>query len=262
MDSLWKLWLGAGVLVAIVHVATVDGPDARLLTFLAVGIASCAVVLTSVIRLRPQQPLPWVLGALGMLSFVLGDLAYRWLESANEFPPFPSIADVFYLMSYPLLGFAIVGVGYRAGNARHGAALAGAFAVGLVASMRVWMAFVDDTFGYGMTSSALVVALAYPALSIGVLMAASYVLLAANGAPVRTVLLAAAGLSMFVADMFYNVALNNGSFAVGGAEDFFWLLSYVLVGAGAMAPVAAGTSEARPWAETTSHRDQPVPATA
>ena len=49
----------------------------------------------------------WYLLSIALLANVLGDLTWAILENVLEEPPFPSIADAFYLAYYPLLMIAI-----------------------------------------------------------------------------------------------------------------------------------------------------------
>src|SRR5687767_7837807 len=43
----------------------------------------------------------WI--ALSVLAYALGDITWTILELGLSEPPFPSLADVFYLLNYPLL---------------------------------------------------------------------------------------------------------------------------------------------------------------
>ncbi len=53
---------------------------------------------------RPAQRAPWIWFACGLGSFLVADVCYYVLELVSkDGPPFPSIADVFYLAMYPLV---------------------------------------------------------------------------------------------------------------------------------------------------------------
>src|SRR5688572_7438824 len=45
----------------------------------------------------------WGMIALSALAFALGDTVWAALELVLNEPPFPSLADVFYLLNYPFL---------------------------------------------------------------------------------------------------------------------------------------------------------------
>ncbi len=56
---------------------------------------------------NPVRP-AWTLLAAGLLSNFLGQALLARYQLAGEPSPFPSVADVFYLLAYPLIGAALV----------------------------------------------------------------------------------------------------------------------------------------------------------
>ena len=50
---------------------------------------------------RPGERLAWLIIALGMLSFAVGDIYYTLVFENAKTVPFPSIDDAFYLACYP-----------------------------------------------------------------------------------------------------------------------------------------------------------------
>ena len=62
-----------------------------------------AAIATGIIVNRPRQRLPWWLVAAGTATFVAGDTTYDLLAGPLGLEnPFPSVADVLYLCTYPL----------------------------------------------------------------------------------------------------------------------------------------------------------------
>jgi signal transduction histidine kinase len=59
------------------------------------------------IALKPRIRNAWMLVALGMLSYTLADASRSIIEIGLHQHPFPSIADVFYLATYPLVALGI-----------------------------------------------------------------------------------------------------------------------------------------------------------
>lgn len=59
------------------------------------------------IALKPRIRNAWMLVALGMLSYTLADASRSIIEISLHQHPFPSIADVFYLATYPLVALGI-----------------------------------------------------------------------------------------------------------------------------------------------------------
>ena len=67
------------------------------------GAASVAAILVSA-RINRVARFPWILIAIGLAAFVTGDvLAYNYQRFFGTELPFPSIADLFYLATYPFL---------------------------------------------------------------------------------------------------------------------------------------------------------------
>jgi hypothetical protein len=54
-------------------------------------------------ELDPRLRRAWFLLGLGSFSFWLGNVTWTYLENVLQVQPFPSIADIFFLGSYPLL---------------------------------------------------------------------------------------------------------------------------------------------------------------
>lgn len=74
----------------------------------ALGLSSVAATVVGVRLNRPRQPLAWYLLAAAMLCFIAGNSWYNVLtQSMAQNNPFPSLADLFYLFTYPLLAAGI-----------------------------------------------------------------------------------------------------------------------------------------------------------
>lgn len=58
--------------------------------------------------LQPQLRQAWLLIGLAIFVYFLGDAAWLYLEAVLGEPPFPSLADVFYLLFYPPLFLGIL----------------------------------------------------------------------------------------------------------------------------------------------------------
>jgi hypothetical protein len=115
--SLWLatlLFVGWGVVPRAALFTTVLSP-ARLVALAAlVKLALLALGALWSWRSRrlldasnPVRP-AWTLLALGLLGNLLGQAALAPYQLTGEATPFPSLADVFYLAAYPLLGAALV----------------------------------------------------------------------------------------------------------------------------------------------------------
>ena len=90
---------------------------------------------------RPAKRGPWVAFAVGTAMWGFGDISQLAYTLAHASVPIPSVADVLYLLGYPVLGFGMVSiVRSRTPKAQMTATLDGiivAIAVGALARVTV-----------------------------------------------------------------------------------------------------------------------------
>src|SRR5262245_27404016 len=92
-------------------------PDRHVLIWCAIGILSAGAVLVGVQRHQPRRRTPWLWVAAGIVTFNVGDTVYNILAKVGSDPnPFPSFADLFYIVTYVMLAGGILGLS-RAGAA-------------------------------------------------------------------------------------------------------------------------------------------------
>ncbi|MFF5081458.1 putative bifunctional diguanylate cyclase/phosphodiesterase [Actinoplanes sp. NPDC000266] len=225
-ERVWCWWLAAGVLAIIgQYVLPVDGLAASLL-YDAIGLASGLTVLAAVRLHRPARPAMWYWFAAGQLTFVLGDFTYEYYQHVLHLEPYPSLADVFYLASYPMLavGLLLLVRGSR-GNLIDAAIVA--IGLGLV----YWV-FVVYPVVVGDADSALerFTSTAYPAADVLLLALLARLLTGARIASPSVWMLAAAVTLMFAADTGFALLSDTHP------ADPAFLLSYVVWAAAALHP--------------------------
>ncbi|WP_097321461.1 putative bifunctional diguanylate cyclase/phosphodiesterase [Paractinoplanes atraurantiacus] len=228
-ERVWCWWLAAGVLAIIgQYVLPVDGLAASLV-YDAIGLVSGLVVLVAVRLHRPARPAMWYWFAAGQLTFVLGDLTYGYYQFALEQSPYPSLADVFYLASYPMLvaGLLLLVRGSR-GNLIDAAVVA--IGLGLV----YWV-FVIYPAVVGDADSAVerFTSTAYPAADVLLLALLARLLTGSRIASPSVWMLAAAVTLMFAADTGFALLTDTHP------ADPAFLLSYVVWAAAALHPSMA-----------------------
>lgn len=100
----WTL-VASGVLLG--HALMPDGLLRDLLG-VAVGAVAVAVVARSARRMSGRVRSGWVLLGCGLAAWVLGDASWTVLDRLLDVTPSPSVADVAYLLSYPLLAVGLM----------------------------------------------------------------------------------------------------------------------------------------------------------
>lgn len=209
------------------------GPGADVL-YSALG-ASCVVAILVGVRVhRPAARAPWLLMAAGQATWVCGDSIYSWLDRSGDIP-LPSVADIAYLVSYPLVGYGIWLLMRAQRRTRDVAGLVDSVIVTAGFALLSW-SFVAGPIVHEPTSSTLagLVAIAYPAVDI-VLLALLLRLTTGQGSwSPSFVLLVAAMVGLLSADTAF--AALSAEATQSTLMDVLWLSSYVLWGAAALHP--------------------------
>jgi signal transduction histidine kinase len=102
-DRRWRIAVLAALLVLAVFTAIPpDSVEIRTVVNAAADLAAVALILVGVRRYRPERPKAWLLLAGGLGAWMIADSIFGAYQSAGE-DPYPSVADVFYLLGYGLL---------------------------------------------------------------------------------------------------------------------------------------------------------------
>ena len=140
-DWLWAAYLSAAVALFVGSATIATAWQ----TPLGLILSACSVLAVAVgIYLHDPEPRgPWLLLAAGQLFFAMGDLAGDSVYHALGTAPYPGVADLFYLIAYPIitLGFARLVLRRNPGPGFGVLLDGGILTVGLV--LVVWVAFAD-----------------------------------------------------------------------------------------------------------------------
>jgi hypothetical protein len=71
----------------------------------------------------------WLLMALGVAMYAIGDFVWTYIELVQELDPYPSVADVFYMLEYP---FFVAAMGIAIASYRKIVNLTGPIVIGLL----------------------------------------------------------------------------------------------------------------------------------
>jgi two-component system cell cycle response regulator len=186
-----------------------------------------------------QRLAPVLLG-MGILCYVLGQMYFTFYDLVlQQIPPFPSIADVAYLIEYPffLLGILLLPARPIPVASRARIALDGLMIMTAALTFS-WYFVLGPVIQQGTgTALAKVVSAAYPLADI-VLIACLIILALRPGehALRRAVYVLALALGFYVVlDSIYGYQTLNDLYVTGTILDVGWPLAYMLIGLGAFA---------------------------
>lgn len=218
------------------------------------GVTSAAAVITGVIRNRPRRKAPWILLALGLLTFIAGDTLYNiYTDVLGWENPFPSAADVLYQLFYGLLVIALLMLP-RSSARRDRSAILDTLIITASVGLLAWVFLIDPTIEQptGLLEKSASISL----LLWDVLLLAAGTRLVSTVRRTPAVLLLAVGLAgMFVSDVAYAWQQLAGNWTVGGPVDLGWFVLYAAWGAAALHPSMVSLTEQRTvWSTEVSRR--------
>jgi serine phosphatase RsbU (regulator of sigma subunit) len=202
-----------------------------------------------------QRLAPVLLG-MGILCYVLGQMYFTFYDLVlHQIPPFPSIADVGYLMEYPffLLGILLLPARPIPVASRARIALDGLMIMAAALTFSWYFILGPVIQQGGGTVLAKAISAAYPLADI-VLIACLIILALRPGEHalrVAAYLLALGLLFVVVLDSIYGYQTLNDLYVTGTILDVGWPLAYMLIGLGAFAVRLAPTPSDEPPRATT-----------
>jgi diguanylate cyclase (GGDEF)-like protein len=242
----WRWWTAAGVLAIGVHLVLPRDGVANALLNEGIGAAAVVAILVGVRRYRPARLMPWYLLAAGQAAVTVGDSLFDYDRLIAHTDPYPSVADVSYLMLYPLTAAALFILIKSRTSHRDRAGLLDATIIATGLGLVSWV-FLMQPLALDSSRSLLTRAfdVAYPAADV-LLLAMLARLLTTPGARTASYrLLAAAQILTLVADLTYSVLNMLFGYESGPVDDIF-LLGYVLLAASALHPSMRSLSEVAP----------------
>ncbi|GAA4588088.1 diguanylate cyclase (GGDEF)-like protein [Actinoplanes octamycinicus] len=230
----WLAWLLAGTAAAGGYALLPYGWPAVLLSSL-VSVGSVVLMLVY------GRSAAWRIFAAGIATWAAGDLVYAAPQLAGRPPPFPSLADAFYLGAYPMLLVALFRLTRRRGPVWSGNLIDSAI-VAISVGIAYWTfviapIVIDDS----LPPLTRAVTAGYP--TMGVLLCALLVpMLLRHGPRTGSMwLLTAGGLITLTCNVFYTLwpvsVAGGGTYVYAG-----YLLAYVC------------------WAAAAAHPASPTPA--
>jgi hypothetical protein len=192
-----------------------------------VAVSAGVVMLVAAWRRNPHRQVAWLLLGFGVLLLAGGEIVY------GEGQPVPSPADMLYVSAYPVLALGLAGLASWHTARRRGTTVAIVAAVVAATGILSWVFLILPTEG-GLGLSARLVATGYPVMDL-VLLALLLRASTDHFAPATIRCLGLGIVSMLGADAIFAMQDFGNGYALGGAPDAAWLLSYGLFGAALLA---------------------------
>jgi diguanylate cyclase (GGDEF)-like protein/PAS domain S-box-containing protein len=228
---------GYAVWVALLIGAYYWLPAVRVEAWGLIGVSGVAAIVTGVIVNRPSRRAPWLLLAAALASFAAGQVSFLVAQLEGTMLPFPSFADVLYLLTYPLYAAALsIFIWWRTPD-RDRRSLIDALTLTAGLALLSWL-YLILPYVHNPSLSWLqkCVAIAYP-LGDVLMLAMLARLLAPSSVRSRSVqLLTLGAVGVLVSDALYGLLQLHGSFHNGTAVDLGWAIFYGGWGAAALHP--------------------------
>jgi diguanylate cyclase (GGDEF)-like protein len=206
-----------GAWIAALTAAFYALPQFHIYMWAAVNLSAALIVLVGVRIHRPSHRLPWFLLSAGIASFTGGDTASDVLTNAH---PFPSVADLFCLIAYPLVAAALlIFIRLRSGMGSR-AALLDALVPTAGLGLLFWVFRIAPYVRDGHLS---LIEKLYPLGDVLVLAVLARLLTMGGRRPVALRLVAVGVTGLLVADVLYGLGQPAGT---GSLADAGWILFY------------------------------------
>ncbi|NJN44928.1 MAG: hypothetical protein HC806_09560 [Anaerolineae bacterium] len=188
-------------------------------------------------NIQGRERLVWLILALGVGFLSVGDLYFMYADLILVEVSFPSIADVFYLLFYPLalVGILAIPTKVRAAEDRTLALIDfGTVLVG--AGTLTWYFFVAPLVGDGSDRLSQFVSVAYPISDVLLLAAIGLLLYRQPEGNMRSVLrYLGVGLTVYwISDLIYTELSLLGTYESGHWVDIGWSFGYLMMGLAAL----------------------------
>jgi diguanylate cyclase (GGDEF)-like protein/PAS domain S-box-containing protein len=223
-------------------------PDYHTFLWGSMGLGASAAVIYGTVKNRPRYKTPWILIGMALGTFISGDITYdiltRYLHEAN---PFPSIADAFYLATYPLLAAGLLGLVRSRRKEPDIGPLLDALVVASAGVLLSWIYLIQPyVHSHDMSFFVKSVSIAYPVGDLLLVCILARLLAGGGGRNTAIRFLSVGAIGMLTADCVYGWIQLHGNWKVGGPTDLGWVAFYVLWGAAALHPSMRELTEQQP----------------
>ena len=213
-------------------------PSLRVETWGLIGLSGVIAIVAGVVLNRPARSAPWLLLAAANLSFTAGQVSFLVLTqmlAANV--PFPSFADVLYLVTYPLYAAGLlIFIWWRTPD-RDRRSLIDALILTVGLALLSWIYLIlPGVHQHGLSWIQKAVTISYPLGDVLVLAMIARLLVPGTGRTRSVYLLTLGTVGMLASDALFGLLQLYGSFRSGTVVDLGWAVFYAAWGAAALHP--------------------------
>jgi len=244
----WKVFAAFGLCAGILHFAGGLADDARSVVYLSVAVSGPIAMIVGVRRNRPESAAAWYVLAAGVTVFLLGDAVFYFYKLVRHVDrPFPSIADAFFLASYPLLiaGLLFLIRRRNPGGDRTSLIDACMIATGMGLLTEVYL-IAPSLSGTSTPWLERTISVGYPLFDVALLAVAARLTMTTGPRRPAYWFLGMSIMSLLAADIGYAANQLTGTFELGSAFDAGWMGFYFFSGLAALHPSMAGLANAGP----------------
>lgn len=242
------LLVAFGLVIAIAFSIAIVGTDTFAMGASDIGeaiiVTACAAVIFMAARRFGPGPLQrnWMLVGTGVALFAVGDIVWSVLELAmGNAVPYPSAADIFYVLEYVFLGagLALAGLAYRTiVDVRRPVIISAV--VTAVMALGMWFAFISPLIVAGTWNAETILSSVYPLADVIFLFGPTLmiVLVIAQlgggrlGWPWWSV--GAGVLILAVTDSVYSYLTAIDVYRSGTPLDYGWMIGHIAIALGAL----------------------------
>ncbi|HPW72769.1 MAG: response regulator [Methanothrix sp.] len=186
----------------------------------------------------------WLMMALGQLSFAIADGLWAWFETAMQISPFPSIADILWLMTYVFFTAGIFLLPSMAITLRERTKMMLDIAIVIVTSSLFFWSFILEPTIYQniqLDLPTLALVMAYPIMDLILVFLVAEMLFRKLSFPGNEAikLLASGAIVWICADTIWMSQALIGTYRPGGILDSGWIAGYLLMGLAGIAQAEA-----------------------
>jgi diguanylate cyclase (GGDEF)-like protein len=240
LRHLWWIYLVVASTAAVAYVLIPLNAATRWV-YVAVNCTAPLATWYGLVRYAPQRRAGWLVIICGLIFSGLGDVQFASYTARGLQAPFPSGADVLYLLGHVAIAAGTAMLAARAGRT---AFIDSAVILAPLASL-AWILVLEPMRILGGSAAAQFVAVAAPASTLVVVYCALALALGVElRAPgVRVLLLGL--IAWFVSDALYTHQSLAGSYTEGGPIDLGWMAMPILIATAGLHPSMVATTPRR-----------------